>query len=75
MNFEELKVGDKFIFDYDYDIDYDLEDEEQEFYRPLFMKTTNVKDKYYNCNATALTGKHKGKFNEVGKYESVIPIK
>lgn len=73
MEFVELKVGDKFIFDYD--IDYDLEDEEQEFYRPLFMKTTNVKDKYYNCNAIALTGKHKGEFSEIGKYESVIPIK
>ena len=73
MNFEKLKVGDKFIFDYN--IDCDLEDEEQEFYRPLFMKTTNVKDKYYNCNAITLTGKHKGKFSEIGKYESVIPIK
>lgn len=73
MRFEELKVGDKFVFDYD--IEYDLEDEEQDFYRPLFMKTTNVKDKYSNCNAISLTGKHKGEFSEIGKYESVIPIK
>ena len=73
MIFEELKVGDKFIFDYN--TEYDLEDEEQNFYRPLFMKTTNVKDKYYNCNAITLTGKHKGRFSEIGKYESVIPIK
>ena len=72
MIFEELKVGDKFIFDYD--IDYDLEDEEQDFYRPSFMKTTNVKDKYYNYNAITLTGKDKGAFIEVGKYDSVIPI-
>lgn len=73
MEFVKLKVGDKFVFDYN--TEYDLEDEEQEFYRPLFMKTTNVKDKYYNCNAIALTGKHKGEFSEIGKYESVIPIK
>lgn len=73
MRFKELKVGEKFVFDYD--IEYDLEDEEQNFYRPLFMKTTNVKDKYYNYNAITLTGKHKGEFSEVGKYELVIPIK
>lgn len=73
MRFKELKVGEKFVFDYD--IEYDLEDEVQNFYRPLFMKTTNVKDKYYNYNAITLTGKHKGEFSEVGKYELVIPIK
>ena len=73
MRFKELKVGEKFVFDYD--IEYDLEDEAQNFYRPLFMKTTNVKDKYYNCNAITLTGKHKGEFSEVGKYELVFPIK
>lgn len=73
MRFKELKVGEKFVFDYD--IEYDLEDEVQNFYRPLFMKTTNVKDKYYSYNAIILTGKHKGEFSEVGKYELVIPIK
>ena len=42
MNFEELKVGDKFIFDYDIenDIEHDIC-----FGRILFMKTEHVKDK------------------------------
>lgn len=67
MRFEELKVGDKFIFDYD--VEYDLG-----FGRILFMKTEHVKDKYYSYNAIMLTGENKGKLTEMGKYDEIIPI-
>lgn len=68
MRFEELKIGDKFIFD------FDIENEEENIFRPLFMKTETVKDNYYTYNAITLSGKNKRRFLEVGKYESVIPI-
>ena len=71
MRFEELKIGDKFVFT------FITENEEQNNFRPLFMKTETVKDKYYSYsyNAIELAGKHKGEFSEIGKYEPVIPIK
>ena len=71
MRFKELKVGDKFIFDYD--IDYDLEDDVRPR-RKLFMKTKPGKDEYYSYNAVCCTGVHAGDFIEVGKYEKIIPI-
>lgn len=67
MWFGELKVGDKFIFDYD--VKYDLG-----FGRILFMKTEYVKDKYYSYNAIMLTSENKGKLTEIGKYDEIIPI-
>ena len=67
MNFEELKVGDKFIFDYD--IEHDIC-----FGRILFMKTEHVKDKYYSYNAVRLTGESKGKLIEIGKFDEIILI-
>ena len=71
MRFKELKVGDKFIFDYDIenDIVYDLC-----FGRILFMKTEHVKDKYYSYNADMLTGESKGKLTEIGKFDEIILI-
>ena len=71
MEFVELKVGDKFIFDYD--IDYDLEDDVRPR-RLSFMKTKPVKDEYCSYNAVCYTGAHAGEFIEVGKYEKIIPI-
>lgn len=68
MWFGELKVGDKFIFD------FDVENEEGIIFRSLYMKTTTVKDNYYTYNAITLSGKNKRRFLEVGKYESIIPI-
>lgn len=68
MWFGELKVGDKFIFD------FDVENEEEIIFRSLYMKTTTVKDNYYTYNAITLSGKNKRRFLEVGKYESIIPI-
>lgn len=68
MRFGELKVGDKFIFD------FGIENEEENIFRPLFMKTETVKDNYYTYNAITLSGKNKRRFLEVGKYESIIPI-
>ena len=69
MIFEELKVGDKFIFD------YDIENEEEDNFRPVFMKTEKYYYyQYYKYYAVTLTGKDKGAFIEVGKYDSVIPI-
>ena len=67
MRFGDLKVGDKFIFDYD--VEYDLG-----FGRILFMKTGHVKDKYYSYNAVMLTGESKGKLTEIGKFDEIIPI-
>lgn len=67
MRFEELKVGDKFIFD------YGIEDN-LGFGRILFMKIETVKDKYYSYNAIMLTGMYKGKVSAVGKYDEIIPI-
>lgn len=71
MIFEELKVGDKFIFDYDIenDIEHDIC-----FGRILFMKTKHVKDKYYSYNAVMLTGENKGKLTEMGKFDEIILI-
>lgn len=67
MRFGDLKVGDKFIFDYD--VEHDLG-----FGRILFMKTEHVKDKYFSYNAITLTGENKGKLTKIGKYDEIIPI-
>lgn len=71
MIFEELKVGDKFIFDYN--IENDIEHGIC-FGRILFMKITHVKDKYYSYNAVTLTGENKGKLTEMGKFDEIILI-
>ena len=71
MRFEELKVGDKFIFDYY--IEYDSESGEH-FGRILFMKVRPVKDRYYSYNAIQYTGLHAGSFREIGRYDEVILV-